>query len=163
MHVYAGVDMDNKIDQYLLKIKSALSNKSEGIYQKVADDFEDDLLEYDDFPPGYFEFVIKLMSDDEFYSKPGLWNFLMVLSTEKSKMKNHHYLKLAETIVDNYSKYFNADLCLASCDFIARNYSETSARKLFKQLNDIEKCKGPDHAGFVDQGIFILEREVSRK
>jgi hypothetical protein len=155
--------MTSNIDQYLLKINSASDKKAESAYQKVADSFENELLEYDEFPSGYFEFIIKLMSDETFYSKPGLWNFLMVLSTEKSKMKSTHYLQLADTIIGNFYNYQDKDLCLAVCDFIARNYDEASARKLFKQLSDIEKDKGADYEGFVDQGLFILEREIARR
>ncbi|NPU90853.1 MAG: hypothetical protein HPY82_02995 [Gammaproteobacteria bacterium] len=151
------------LKKYEFELRNASESKSEGVYQRIADNFEDDLLEYQDFPRDYFYFLLKLLSDYDFYSKPGLWNFLLVLGTEGHKLESLHYEELADCIVGNYANYKNADLCLAVCDFIARNYSEVDAKAIFRKLEVIEANKPDEEKGFVKDGLRILAAEISRK
>lgn len=121
------------------------------------------MLELDGFPESYFEFVIELLSRSEFYSKPGLWNFMLVLGTERHKMLPRHYAALANTIVGNYASFLDGDLCLAVCDFIARNYTTAEAAQLFNRLLEQEKEKPQELHGFVNEGRKILELEDARR
>ncbi len=152
----------DKLAQYLDAILQAKAKQSESACSKAADNFEDDLLEFENFPDEYFEFVLNLLSKEEFYSRPGIWNFLLVLGTEKHKLLLTHYDRISVCIVDYYREYTDEDLCLAACDFIARNYAEASARKLLNKLKDIEKEKDEDLRGFADDGLRILEQEIIR-
>ena len=148
------------IDSYKEELLNSPSKKSENVYQRVADAFEDDLLEFDDFPPKYFDFVLELLSDKDFYSKPGLWNFLLVIGTESHKLERSHYEKLSNTISESYGEYIDEDLCLAVCDFIARNYDYEEAKKLLLSLADKEKDMS--ESGFAFDGLRILELEKQR-
>lgn len=144
---------------YLESLSNCPNKEAEAIFRKIADSYEDDLLEHEDFPAEYFEFVLYLLSDATFYSKPGLWNFLLVLGTEKHKLLRKHYESLGEHIVANYVNYTNDDLCLAVCDFIARNYPVNEAKKLFDRLSRIESKKNEGLRGFVANGLRILAAE----
>lgn len=136
---------------------------SESVFQNIADRYEDDLLNFDDFPEDYFNFIIKLLSDSRFYSKAGVWNFLLVLSTEFHRLSTQHYNRLAEIFVDNYKNYQDEDLCLAVCDFIARNYNLNKAEQIFSRLDPIEKLKPESLQGFVADGRRIMLAEDERK
>lgn len=154
-------DLREKLDAYREQLVKCSPSKSESVYQKVADSYEDDLLEAEDFPSGYFEFVLSVLSEGQFYSKPGAWNFLLVLGTEKQKMQGR-YQTLAEVLVENYEKYADEDLCLAVCDFIARNYSGVDAKAIFDRLAAIESRKPEELQGLVKDGLRILAAEEKR-
>jgi len=152
----------NKLADYRNKILAAPQERSESVLGKIADSFEDDLLDFDGFPDDYFEFVLNLLSDKNFYSKKGIWNFFLVLGTEGGKLLTNHYERLAESIVRNYRNYEDEDLCLAACDFIARNYKESLARNLLVNLRNIEKDKDVQLHGFANDGLLTLDREIAR-
>ena len=151
-----------KISGYITSLLDAKPERCEGVFSRAADSFEDDLLEFEDFPSEYFDFAIALLSEKRFFSRPGVWNFLLVLSTEKEKLQEPHYRSLAQAITDNYPAYENEDLCLAVCDFIARNYEARRARELLSRLKQLETAKAPKLHGFADDGLRTLEREVAR-
>ncbi len=155
-------DLREKLESYREQLIKCSPGKSESVFQKVADSYEDDLLEVEDFPAGYFEFVVSLLSEDRFYSKAGAWNFLLVLGTEKQKIKDWHYHALSEVFVENYEKYVDEDLCLGVCDFIARNYPFGDAKALFDRLAVIEAGKPQGLQGFVKDGLRILAAEKGR-
>jgi len=158
--VSSSDDPHVKLAKYATEIFTA--SNSESAYQKIADRFEDDLLDSDEFPAGYFEFALDLLSDERFYSKPGLWNFMLVLGTESHKLTEWHYDQLAHVISSNYLKYLDEDLCLAVCDFFARNYPEGQAKKIFADLKEIETHKSENLQRFADEGLKILALEVRR-
>lgn len=135
---------------------------SESVYSKIADSFEDDLLDFEHFPEEYFQFAEKLFSEEVFYRKPGLWNLLLALSTESHKLQQDHYERLLRTFVNFYPRYENGDLCLAVCDFVARNVPEKVARKTLNALKHCETEKPLALRGFADDGLRILELEVER-
>lgn len=151
-----------KIENYSVSLLEAKPERCEGVFSRTADNFEDDLLEFDEFPPEYFDFALSLLSDERYYSRPGVWNFLLVLGTEKEKLLEAHYRALAQVITDNYPSYKNPDLCLAVCDFIARNYETKWARELLTRLKGLEAVKPAELQGSADEGLKILEREVAR-
>lgn len=158
----APMNENPKLVEYATRILQASPERSEGAFSRAADSFEDDLLDFPDFPKDYFEFILSLLSEERFFSRPGTWNFLLVLSTEKEKLQSSHYEKLAQTMLANYAAYLDDDLCLGVCDFIARNYPEAYARQVLRGLKEIEKKKDPSLLGFSDDGLRILEREVAR-
>ena len=158
----APMNENSKLVEYAAKILLAKPERCESAFSRAADSFEDDLLEFPHFPADYFAFVLELLSEEKFFSKPGVWNFLLVLGTEKEKLQSSHYEQLAETILANYQSYLNEDLCLGVCDFIARNYPEGYAKGVLHGLREIEKKKDPTLFGFADDGLRILEREVDR-
>ena len=148
------------LDEYESKLLSCSPTKSESVFQKIADNYEDDLLEFDDYPEEYFNFFIKLLSERQFYAKPGLWNFLLVVGTESHKLSSEAYQTISNCIIDNYSEYEDEDLCLAVCDFIARNYEHTQAEKVLLELKSLEQLKA--EKGFADDGLRILNNERTR-
>jgi hypothetical protein len=66
-----------KLDEYRELLAKCSGQQCESVFQKVADSYEDDLLEFEDFPDDYFAFVLDLLSNPSFYSKAGVWNFLL--------------------------------------------------------------------------------------
>lgn len=151
-----------KLNEYVSAILQADTRRSESICGKIADKFEDDLLHYEEFPPDYFGFFLKLISERDFFSKPGIWNFFLVLSTEKKKLTKEHYAEIGDCILAHYSEYGNEDLCLAVCDFVARNFDEESARNLLTAVKAIEGSKPSFLMGFADDGLRILSLEIAR-
>jgi hypothetical protein len=152
----------SKVATYSASLLDAKLERCEGVFSRTADSFEDDLLEFDEFPPDYFDFALSLLRDERFYSRPGVWNFLLVLGTEKEKLLEAHYRALAQVITDNYPSYRNPDLCLAVCDFIARSYETKWARDLLTHLKNLEAVKPAELHGSADEGLKILEHEVAR-
>jgi hypothetical protein len=148
---------------YLDALQNVDAKRSEGLYSRTADNFEDSLLEFSDFPDEYFEFVKTVLTDEMIYSKPGVWNFLLVMGTEDHKLVEGHYQALGEIFLKYYRCYSDPDLCLGVCDFIARNYSKAAARALLISLKDIEREKHPELQGFANEGMRILELESARK
>lgn len=137
-----------------LLICDSLSGDSEIIFGEIADKYEDDLLEYDDFPEEYFRFLLKLLSNKIYFSKPGLWNFLSVIGTENHKLEFRHYEELSNCFIQNFICYEDKTLCLSICDFIVGNYNFDLAEKLLLRLKEIEKEK--KEKGFADDGLKNL-------
>jgi hypothetical protein len=154
--------MSNSFTERLAQYRNLLSeckgSKCEKVFEQIADRYEDDLLEIQGFPDDYFKLVTDLLSNESFYSKPGVWNFLAVLGTEQGRLQPAHYDALAECIVLN----LNTDLCVAVCDFIARNYPATRARGIFSRLATVEEKKPEALHGFVKDGLRILAAEERR-
>jgi hypothetical protein len=155
-------NLSHRLREYENELDACSPEKSGPVFQRIADKYEDDLLELPGFPDAYFDFVLGLLSDKRFYSKPGVWNFLMVLSTEKHKLRSDHYQALAARIVDNYKQYADEELCLAACDFIARNYPFAFARQTLDRLATIEAEKPKKLWGFAKDGMRILAAEEKR-
>lgn len=151
------------IKEYEEQLLLSDESRSESVMQKLADKFEDDLLEYDEFPEEYFDLIIKMLSDERLYSKSGAWNFLLVLGTERDKLSKNHYRTLEKYILENYENYFDEDLCLAVCDFVARNYAFVEAKKIFDLLWLIENKKPAGLQGFVEDGRRIMIAEEQRR
>ena len=148
------------LEEYEREILSCQKQKCESVFQRIADSYEDDLLEFNDFPEEYLSFLLRLLSEEQFFKKPGLWNFMIVIGTEYHKLSSIQYKKIADCILDNYIKYQDEDLNLAVCDFIARNYTHKKAKKLLLSLKIIEK--GKVEKGFADDGLRILNNEIER-
>lgn len=148
------------LEVYEREILSSPKKKSESVIQQLADSYEDDLLEFDDFPEEYLDFLLRLLSEEQFFKKPGLWNFMIVIGTEYHKLSSIQYKKISDCILDNYIHYHDEDLSLAVCDFIARNYEHKKAEELLLSLRKIEKVK--DEKGFADDGLRILKNEIER-
>jgi hypothetical protein len=148
------------IANYEKEILNCSGAKCESVLQRVADSFEDDLLEVDSFPEDYFTFFLRLLSEEQFFNKPGVWNFLLVMGTESHKLSTDHYNKIADCILNNFAHYQDEDLNLAVCDFIARNYDHKLAEKILLTLKEIEKEK--KEKGFADDGLRILSNEKKR-
>ena len=148
------------IDSYKTTLLNAEIKKLESVFQKIADDFEDDLLNFDNFPYEHFAFIIQLLSDARFYKKPGVWNFLLVIGTEGHKLTDKNYKELSRAITENYEDYTNEDLCLSVCDFIARNYEYETAKNLLLLL--VKKEARMEEKGFAYDGLRILELEKQR-
>ncbi len=160
--MYMNDKLTKNLDKYRKLISMCSGKECEGVFQKVVDSYEDDLLECEEFPPSYFEFVVDQLSLKEVFTKPGLWNFLMVLSTEQGKLQPQHYGALADCFLRNYQAYEDTDLCLAVCDFVARNYSTPEARYLLGKLGEIESKKPKELQGFVSDGFIIVTAEEKR-
>lgn len=151
-----------RLAEYRGLLSACKGRQCEKVFQQVADRYEDDLLELEGFPDNYFKLVIDLLSDNSLYSKPGAWNFLLVLGTEQGRLQPAHYDALAECIVLSYERYSNTDLCVAVCDFIARNYPPAKAKGVFSQLAAAEEKKPEALHGFVKDGLRILAAEERR-
>lgn len=149
--------------EYLEGIEKAEAKRSESVCSRTADKFEDDLLEFEGFPADHFSFVLELLSNSRLYSKPGIWNFLLVLSTENHKLRREHYDALAKTILDQYVNYVDPDLCLAVCDFLARNYPEREAEDILNMLRMVESDKDERLRGFAIDGLRIVKLEAARR
>ena len=148
------------LSDYEIEIKNCSLKESESVFQKIADSYENDLLKFDIFPDDHFNFFLRLLSEKQFYSKPGLWNFLLVVGTEKHKLSSIHYNRIADSILCNYLHYQDENLCLAVCDFIARNFEQNEAEKLLLKLKEIDAQKAMQ--GFANDGLRILSNEKKR-
>lgn len=147
----------NMISEYFERVSNA---QKESEVKKVANEFSDDILEYESFPEDYSELLIQILSSNECISKKGAFHFLVLIGADTDIMTPKQLDSIATTIVSNYINYEDDMLCLTSCDFIARYYPYSSAKSYLSKLKEIESSKS--QKGFADDGIRILENEIKR-
>lgn len=153
------------IDQFphlLTQISLAESKRSAALCSRLADNFEDDLLAYTEFPDAHFNFFLTLLTSEQYYNKPGVWNFILAVNNAKDALDKLQYESITMAFTDNFGKYTDKEFCFAVCDFIARNLEPSKATELLKTLKQQEAHKSTELQGYVDQGIFILEQEIKR-
>ncbi len=150
------------LSNVLVQIEGAESKRSSALCSRLADQFEDDLLEYADFPSDYFMFFTALLSEHRYFEKPGIWNFILAVNNARDALTSQQLEGIGDTFLANFQDYLDADLSLAVCDFVARNIQPSRATQLLQALKQREVAKPKDVQGIVDQGFFILSQEIKR-
>jgi len=145
-----------------MQIAQVEDKRCAALCSRLADEFEDDLLEYEQFPDAYFDFVLTLLLSAQYYSRPGIWNFLMAVNNAKDALTEQQYASLAAAFTEKFSNYADKDLSFAVCDFAARNYSIEQAESLLQRLKQQELKKPQEMQGDVAQGFYILGQEKKR-
>jgi len=153
---------NDTLNDFAKVIGQSSPSKSESVCSKIADQFEDELMNLEGLPQGPFEFIQRLLSEQALYRQPGVWNFLMVLSAGRHRLTPSHFEQLGSVFRKHYASYEDSDLCLAVCDFVARNFPHKDARKLLEDLRSLEGQKPSDVRGLADEGLQILENEIGR-
>lgn len=146
----------------LMQIERAERKRSSALCSRLADQFEDDLLEYPDFPDEHLKLFTTLLSESRYFEKPGIWNFLLAVNNARDALTREQMEQIAKVLLANFQSYLDADLCLAVCDFVARNIPPSKAAELLQALKLREDRKPPEVRGMVDQGLFILSQETKR-
>lgn len=146
----------------LMQIEGAERKRSAALCSRLADQFEDDLLEYADFPDEHLMLFTTLLSDSRFFEKPGIWNFILAVNNARDALSSEQLEHIGEVFLANFQRYLDPDLCLAVCDFVARNIKPSKAAELLQELKLREEGKPPEVRGIVDQGFFILSQEAKR-
>lgn len=146
----------------LMQVAGAESKRSSALCSRLADQFEDDLLEYADFPDEHLMLFMTLLSDSRYFEKPGIWNFVLAVNNARDALTSEQLERVGEVFVANFQRYLDPDLCLAVCDFVARNIQPSRAAELLQELKLREAAKPLEAQGIVDQGLFILSQEVKR-
>lgn len=150
------------LSKVLLQIEDVESKRSSALCSRLADNFEDDLLEYAEFPSEYFDFFKKLLSENKYFEKPGIWNFILAVNNSRDALTSLQLEIICDIFTNNFQYYLDADLCLSVCDFIARNINQAKAAKVLQALKQQEAAKPKQVQGIVDQGFFILSQEIKR-
>jgi hypothetical protein len=154
--------MMDQFPHLLTQISLVENKRSAALCSRLADSFEDDLLQYEEFPAEHFNFFLALLVSEQYCNKPGVWNFLLAVNNAKDALSKLQYESITIAFVDSYGKYTDKDLCFAVCDFIARNLEPLKAVQLLTKLKQQESHKSIELQGYVDQGFFILEQEAKR-
>ncbi|MFS2032754.1 hypothetical protein ACEN8I_01910 [Polaromonas sp. CT11-55] len=153
------------IDQFpdlLTQISAAESERSAALCSRLADTFEDDLLEHDGFPDAHLNFFLALLSKKQYYDKPGVWNFILAVNNSRDALTSAQCERITTAFIDNFAAYQDKDLCFAVCDFVARNLESFKASDLLQQLKRLELQKAADLRGYADEGLYILGQEIKR-
>lgn len=150
------------LSNVLMQIESAESKRSSALCSRLADQFEDDLLEYPDFPDEHFMLFMALLSDRRYFDKPGIWNFILAVNNARDVLTKEQLNNIIGTFRANFQSYLDSDLCLAVCDFVARNIQPSRAAELLQEFKQLEAAKPPELQGIADQGFFILSQEIKR-
>ena len=145
-----------------MQVASVECKRSAALCSRLANQFEDDLLEYTDFPDEHFMLFIALLSDNRYFKKSGIWNFILAVNNAKDALTSEQLECIGKVFLANFQYYLDPDLCLAVCDFIARNIQPPKAIKLLQELKLREAEKPPEIQGIVEQGFFILSQEIKR-
>lgn len=85
-------------------------------------------------------FLIELFSNEIYFKKRGIEEFLSFLSIES--IKDHFFfLKLKDVLIENYNKYDykNEGLNFVIMDFIVKQYEPTIAFNAIKKINYYDK------------------------
>jgi hypothetical protein len=154
--------MLEQFSDVLMQIALAPAKRSSSLCSRFADAFEDDLLDYAKFPEAHLDFFLTLLSDKRYYDQPGIWNFVLAVNNARDALSNAQYERIADIFVTNFGHYVDKDLCLAVCDFVARNLEPSKAADLLKKLKQQELKKSADLQGYVEEGLFILGQEIKR-
>ncbi len=154
--------MTDQFPQLLTQISLLDNRNSAAICSRLADTFENNLLNYEQFPSSYMDFFLALLSDQRYYTKPGIWNFILAVNNAKDALSAAQYETITAAFTENFADYRDKELCFAVCDFIARNLSYSKAATLLRTLKAQELQKAADLRGYADEGLFILEQEVIR-
>lgn len=154
--------MKNLFHDWLGKISDAENKRSEGLLNRMSEEFEDDLLNHESFPVEHFNLFSTLLSDPKYYNKPGVWNFVMAVSNARDALSESQYENIKNVFLNNFKQYLNKDLCLAVCDFVARNMDHVAADSILNRLKADERNKPAELQGYADEGLFILSQEIRR-
>lgn len=150
------------VSDVLMQIERTESKRSSSLCSRLADQFEDDLLEYANFPDEYLMLFMTLLSDRRYFEKPGIWNFVLAVNNARDALTSEQLERIGKEFVANFQDYLDPDLCLAVCDFVARNIRPSKAAELLQELKRREAKKPSEVQGIVDQGFFILSQEIKR-
>jgi len=86
----------------------------------------------------------------------------MVLSAGRHRLTPGHFEQLSSVFRKHYALYEDSELCLAVCDFVARNFPHRDARNLLEDMRGLESEKPSGARGAADEGLQILENEIGR-
>lgn len=151
-----------KLNNFAAAIGQSNASTSEGVCSRIADEFEDELMELEGLPQAPFDFIKRLFSEPTLFRQKGTWNFLMVLSAGRHRLGPIHFEELGEVFMENYASYSDADTSLSVCDFVARNYPHDDARNLLESLRALEDRKPANVQGIAGEGLQILANEIGR-
>lgn len=105
------------------------------------------------------DFLIKLFSEEKYYSKNGIEEFLVFLSIETHR-DEEFLIKIKDVLIDNYNDYDfkNENLNFVILDFIARQYEPNVAFNAIKKIkynnNSVEKID------YIIFGMDCLIKEI---
>lgn len=151
-----------KLAEFRERISSSDVSRVSGLCSRLADEFEDELLNHKDFPDAYLEFFLTLLSEKDLFHRPGVWNFLLAVNNAKDALTEDQYERIADVFSKNYRHYSDSDLSLATCDFIARNFAPKRAVELLRFLKEEEQHKQISLRRYADEGLLIVQREAER-
>lgn len=140
--------------------KVLLEADNEAIFEKVSNQYSDDLLEFDEFQIDYFNFLIEIHSQPKYYCQKGLFHFLAIIGVDTDIMSAEQLKAISDSITNNFIYYEDEMLCITACDFIARYYRYEDAKEILLNLKRLEKKKS--EKGFADDGLRILNNERRR-
>jgi hypothetical protein len=140
--------------------KTLLGADRESIFERVSNQYSDDLLDFGNFQEDYLDFLVSIYSKPEFFLKKGAYHFLAVVGVDTDIMSAEQLKTIAKALIENFIDYEDEMLCLTTCDFIARYYPFDEAKKILLMLKEIEK--GKKEQGFANDGLRILNNERIR-
>lgn len=147
---------------FLNKIKKAIESDDQKSMEKIALDFEEELLDKEIFPQNYFDFLIELFSDEKFCSASGADEFVWIFFNEYEKLNNEQSNVLFKQLTTDFTRFKNKQLLMSIVDFIVRKYSPASTISVFR--NTIKKCNDIDHlAVLFGSQILAVNKKTSEK
>jgi len=103
------------------------------IYERIT-------LSQEVFSDACLNLILEILSVEELFSKPGIEEFLLRISTGMYLLTANQKRQLLNVISANYSQYENIELCWLLGDMIARSWDQVTAlqtfRRLFKSATD---------------------------
>ena len=150
------------INEIMKAIDAAVAQSSYTEMQRAADVFEDDLMGLGRMPTDYFDLLCHILGNVWIANSPGVSNFVINTYTDFEKLDGQQQEKLLEIFVERFHSYVDEELCLASCDFIARCYPVSVAAKVLDGLSTIA-CNESQITGLiVAVNAFEKRDELSR-
>ena len=104
----------------------------------MIDELEDALLSEDKFSEDHFEALSEVLQEEALFSKPGAWRVAMSVYHDRDKLTDQQLADLFATIVENYHRYRDEELCLTTADLIARAYPIDAAIEGLRQMAGVE-------------------------
>ena len=133
-----------------------MSAEKESVIKDISHEYSEDILDYENFPEEYLEFLVEILSTKELYMKDGIYHFLVLVGTDTDIMTEEQLERIVLAIKSNYHNYLNKMLCFTVCDFIAYYYPEDPARKVLKYMVSLETEKPEELRCYAQEGLNII-------
>ncbi len=119
-------------------IRNALLSTSDAeaefVFRQQADQFEEELLGIAIAPDQYVDLFVEIISNPEFAARPGAWNFVVRMYTDREKLTSDQLERLLQGFQSGYPLYKDERMRLLVSDFVARAYQPSRALQAISEM-----------------------------
>ena len=127
--------------------------------KKQASDLESFTLACTEFPIEALNLIVEIISTKELFSKSGIDNFIVKLSTDMYRLSDDQKSILLTAICNKYSEYTELEWCWLLGDLIAGNYDASIAMQVFREIFPSATKEGKEGVAL---GLDVIYKQSGR-